>query len=359
MRIVLSYLLLMSILVATIDPIESWARRNPLTAEQKEYLASAQHIRIHTLALTEKGVEKSIDIHQAVAERMKTMGLTVIKDPSTPHDVMLKVKCEERRSLVAMNKIGGDADQPGAPSRLWKGPACQLTYSIDKQVTPWRQEVRTEFEDAWEAAKTHGQTDSGLYALEHLRKALLTSDFPFALLAEWKQATRMASFLAAKESSTATKEKIIHVAKNMASPEMLRALELSMTDTNLAPKAIRAMGYMGTAATSRLLQMLEDSDSAEIKALAAQALGEVGSHSGDMTILPPLLAMMESPTIDLQVQIEIVKALGKIPDHQSEDPLRRLGVKTWTSRSDDPRMQELRETIELSLWHINPSPHSE
>jgi len=359
MRIVWPCLLLISILVATISPTESWARRNPLTTEQKERLATAQNIRIQALALTEKGVGNSEDIHRAVAERMQAMGLTVVDEPTAPYDVMLRVKCEERRSFVAMNKIGGDADQPGAPSRLWKGPSCQLTYSIDTQVTSWRQEIRTKFEDAWEVAKAHGKKDSGLYALEHLRQALLVSDFPFELLAEWKQAKRMASLLVAKASRIDTKEKIIRVAKKMASSDMLHALQLSMTDAHLAAQAIQAMGYMGTAASPVLLKLLKNSESVEIKALAAQALGEIGSHSGDVTILPPLLAMMDSPHIDLHVQTEIVKAIGKIPDRLSVDPLKKLGVKAWTSRSDDPRMKDLREAIDLSLWQINPNAHTE
>ena len=78
-----------------------------------------------------------------------------------------------------------------------------------------------------------------------------------------------------------------------------------------------------------------------------------------MTILPPLLAMMDSPGIDLQVQTEIVRAVGKIPDLGSIEPLKELGIKTWTSRSNDPRMQELREAIDMSLWQISPNPHSE
>ncbi len=359
MRIVLSCLLLFSLLIITILPNDSWARRNPLTTEQKEYLKTAQHIRIHALALTEKGAEDSKDIQRTVAKRMEAMGLTVVNEPTEPHDVVLKVKCEERRSLVAMTKIGGDADQPGAPSRLWKGPACQLTYSIDKQVAPWRQEIRTEFEDAWETAKEQGLKDSGLFALKHLNQVLQTSDFPLKLLAEWKQVTRMTALLESTDSNQVTKQNIILVAKKIPSPEIFQALQRSMSDIRLAPQAIQAMGYMGTAAVPFLLQLLEESDSVEFKALAAQALGEIGSHSGDMTILPPLLAMMDSPNIDLQVQTEIVKAVGKVPDHQSEAPLKKLGVKAWTSRSNDPRMQELREAIDLSLWQINPSAHTD
>lgn len=359
MRIVWPCLLLISILVSTVNPTEGWARRNPLTTEQKERLATAQNIKIQALALTEKGVEDAKGIQRVVGERVEAIGLTIVNEPTAPYDVVLKVKCEERRSLVAMTKIGGDADQPGAPSRLWKGPACQLTYNIDGQVGPWRQEIRTTFKDAWEAAKADGQKDAGLYALEHLRLALQTSDFPLELLAEWKQAKRMASLLVSTESPTTTKENIIRVAKKIASPEMLQALQATVGNSELTPQATRAMGFMGTPAAPYLLTLLENSDSVEIKALAAEALGEIGAHSGDMTLLPPLLAMMDSPKIDLQVQTEIVKAIGKVPDHQSVEPLQKLGVKAWTSRSNDPRMQELREAIDMSLWQISPNPHSE
>jgi HEAT repeats len=359
MRIALPYLLFVSTLLSTVSPTESLARGYALTPEQIERLTTAQTIHIHTLALTEKGKASPETIHRAVSHRMKTFGFTVVDSSTQPHDAVLKVKCEERRSIVAMSKIGGDADQPGAPSRHWTGPTCQFTYSIDDQVGPWRQEVRTTFEDAWEEAQTHGEKDSGLYALGQLTEVLKNDDFPLELLSEWKQAKRLASLLTSADSSPATKQTILRLAKKVPGPTMLHALQTTMANPDMAPQATRAMGFMGTAASPILLDLLEHSDSVEIKALAAQALGEIGTRSGDMTILPPLLTMMDSPTIDLQVQTEIVKAIGKVPDHRSVAPLKQLGVKTWTSRSNDPRMQELREAIDLSLWQINPSAHTD
>ena len=68
--------------------------------------------------------------------------------------------------------------------------------------------------------------------------------------------------------------------------------------------------------------------------------------------------MMDTPQIDLQVQIEIVKAIGKIPDYQSIEPLKKLGLKSWTSRSRDPLVQELREAIDWSLWQIDATDSS-
>ena len=139
---------------------------------------------------------------------------------------------------------------------------------------------------------------------------------------------------------------------------MLTALQQTMADHELAPEATSAMGFMGKTAAPFLLNLLKTSDSIEIKASAAEALGEIGAHSGDTSILPTLLAMMDAPQIDLQVQIEIVKAIGKIPDYQSIEPLQKLGLKSWTSQSRDPHMQELREAIDWSLWQIDATDSS-
>lgn len=359
MRIAIFSFLIISTLLFTVVPMDSHARKNTLSPEQKARLQTAQIVEVEALALTEKGSADSQPIHRVVSARLQNLGLTVVDENPPPAHVILKVKCEERRSLVAMTKIGGDADQPGTPSRIWKGPACQLTYRIDGQRGPWRQEVRTPFEDAWKEARSHGKKNSGLFALEQLRDVLQTSDFPLELLAEWGQANRLATILTSEKSSPATKRTILRLAKKVSAPTMLQALQTTMSNQALAPQATQAMGFMGKSATPYLLDLLEKSDSVEIRASAAQALGEIGAHSGDTAILPSLLAMMDTPKIDLGVQTEIVRAIGKMPDHQSVDPLKELGLKAWTSRSRDPRMQELREAIDWSLWQINPSAHTE
>lgn len=359
MKTVLSFLFLISTLFSTIVPPETFARSNALTPEQQEHLRTTQNIRIQVLALTEKGLTESDGIQHVISERLRTLGLSIAETPTKPHDVVLKVKCEERRSSVAMTTLGGDADRLGSSSRHWKGPACQLTFRIDGQAGLWRQEVRTPFKDAREAAKTKGLKDSGQYALDQLQAILQQHDFPFELLAEWKQEKQLATLLTSQDTPLATQHTVLRLANKVPGPAMLQALRTILDNKDLASHVTQAMGFMGTAASPLLLDLLEKSDSVEIKAMAAQALGEIGAHSGDTSILPPLLAMMDLPGIDLQLQTEIVLAVGKVPDHQSQEPLQKLSLKAWTSPSRDPTMQELREAIEWSLWQINPSAHTE
>ena len=358
MRIALSILVVVVIFFATVIRNDGIARRNAFTPDQKELLKTTQNIRIQALALTEKGSANANMIQKVISTQFQNMGLTVTEPNSHKNDLTFHVKCEERRSYVAMTKIGGDADRPGSPSRLWKGPACQLTYSLNGTQGNWRQEVRTPFEDAWQEAKAKGAKDAGQYALAQLSEVLKKDSFILKLLAEWKQEKRMASILTSPESSRTTKKTIIRLSRNISGPIMLTALQQTMADHELAPEATSAMGFMGKTAAPFLLNLLKTSDSIEIKASAAEALGEIGAHSRDTSILPTLLAMMDTPQIDLQVQTEIVKAIGKIPDYQSIEPLTKLGLKSWTSQSRNPRMQELREAIDWSLWQIDATDSS-
>lgn len=339
---------------------EASARRVLLNTQQKDRLEHAEKIFVSALALTEKGLVDATMIRKAASEQLSSIGFSVASTETDAYDVKLKVKCEERKTWKGVKKADGNVDRPGAPSRVWKGPACQLTYFLNGKEGPWQYEVRTPFENAWEAVQTNGKKDSGQFALQHLSRTIQESYFNLDLTAEWQQAHRLSSLLTAPDTDKATKLKIVSLAGRVPGDTMLHALQTVMTQPDLALPATVALGYMGEPAVPTLMNLLSDKSVAvEIKAAAAEALGEIGAHSGNVQILPPLLAMMQSSEVDLQVQTEIVKALGRIPDLRSVEPLQQLGLKAWTSRSNDPQMQQLREAVDWSLWQINPSAHTD
>ncbi len=341
-------------------PEHASARRLFLDPEQKARLQHVEKIFVSALAVTEKGLVDAAMVRQAVSRQLSAIGFTIVATATEAHDVALKVKCEERKTWEGVKRTDAQAYRPGAPSRVWKGPACQLRYVLDDQPGPWRYEVRTAFENAWEAAQTSGETHAGHFALRHLRQALEHSAFPLALAAEWQQSHRLASLLTAPTTDTATKIHILSLAGHAPGDTMLRALQDSITQADLTLPATVALGHMGDPAIPTLMQLLSDDTAAvDIQVAAAEALGAIGAHSGNVRILPPLLAMMQSPDVHLRVQTAIVKTVGKIPDQASVEPLQQLGLKAWTSSSTDPHMQELREAVDWSLWQINPGAHTD
>ncbi len=336
------------------------ARRMSLNPQQKVRLQHVEKIFVSALAVTENGFVDAAMVRRTVSRQLSAIGFTIVATPTETHDVTLKVKCEERKTWEGIKRTNEQAYRPGAPSRIWKGPACQLHYVLDHQQGPWRYEVRTTFDNAWNAARTRGEIDSGQFALRHLRQALENSTFPLALAAEWQQSHRLASLLTASATDTATKLNIVSLADHVPDDTMLRALQDVITQTDLTLPATVALGHMGEPAIPTLMTLLlDEASSVDIRAAAVEALGDIGASSGNTEILPPLLAMMQAPDVHLRVQTEIVKAVGKIPDQRSVEPLQQLGLKAWTSSSTDPHMQELREAVDWSLWQITPGAHTD
>jgi len=358
MRISLSWLISLVLLGTWYVAPHVSAERILFNAQQKAQLERVETIFVKTVALTEKGLVDPTLIETAAADRLTATGFTVITTASEPHDVVLKVRCDERKPWGGVRKSDGEIQQAGAPSRHWKGPACQLSYFFDNQKGPWQYEVRTTFDNAWEASRANGHGDPGQFALQHLGQMLRESDFPLDLAAEWKQAKRLSSLLTDPKTAKATKLKILSLAGHMPGDTMLQALQRIRTQTEFAVPATVALGFMGEPAIPTLMDLLSD-PSVEIQAAAAEALGEIGAHSGNIEILPPLLAKMEAPDVHLRVQTEIVRAIGKTPDLRSLEPLEQFALKVWTARSDDPLMQELREAVDWSMWQINPTAHTD
>ena len=116
--------------IVALPSLPSWAYRDYFTPEQKALLDKIQTVRIEAIALVDKGTIDAAPIAELVARRIGELGYTVVREAGKPYDAVLKVKCEQRKTWEGTTSAGGDADLPDAPSRLWKGPACQMTYLL-------------------------------------------------------------------------------------------------------------------------------------------------------------------------------------------------------------------------------------
>ena len=345
--------LLLATLVCTVVVLPSppsWAYRDHFTPEQKALLDKIQTLRIEAIALTDKGAVDAAPIAELVARRIGELGYTVVREASTPHDVVIKVKCEQRKTWEGTTAAGGDADLPDAPSRLWKGPACQMTYLLGGMKVKWQKEVRTEFEEAGQAAQSANAGDPGVYAMGKLREVLETYEFPLLLAAEWGQPERLLKLLDRSDTPQDRKVKILSLLGEMQADEALPKLREALKDRDLAKQAIGAMGNLGKEGIPLFVEIMNTSPDIEVQAAAAKGLGQLGGLHGDASVVAPLLAKLKDPKTDWSVLTEVAWALGKIPDKRSIEPLQDLDKKLQAMR--DPENVPLKKLIEAVFWAI-------
>lgn len=326
------------------------AYREYFTPEQKAQLDKIQVVLVETLALTDKGSGDSSPLSSVVSRRLGEVGYTVVLDASKPHDAVVRVKCEQRKTWEGTAASGGDNDLPDAPSRLWKGPACQLTYALGGMKIKWQKEVRTDFEDASAAAQAAQAGDPGSFAIARLTDQLEKYEFPLILAAEWGHADRLLKLMDSSETSLPRKVKIISLLGEMQADEALPKLKQVLQDRDLAKQALVAMGNLGREGIPLLAEIMNTSPDLEIQAAAAKGLGQLGGVHGDASVVLPLLAKLQDPKTDWTVLTEVAWALGKIPDKRSIQPLYDLDKKLQRLR--DPDNQTLKKLKEAVFWAI-------
>jgi hypothetical protein len=340
----------LALLVVAFSFSPSLAYRDYFTPEQKALLDKIQIVRIEAIALTDKGAVDAVPIAELVARRMGELGYTVVGEANKPHDVVIKVKCEQRKIWEGTTASGGDADLPDAPSRLWKGPACQMTYLLGTLRVKWQKEVRTEFEDAELAAQSAHAGDPGVFAMGKLRDVLETYEFPLLLAAEWGQPERLLKVLDRSDTPQVRRFKIISLLGEMQADEALPKLKEVLKDRDLAKQAIGAMGNLGRESIPLLVDIMNTSPQPELQAAAAKGLGQLGGLHGDASVVPPLLAKLKDPKTDWSVLTEVAWSLGKIPDKRSIQPLYDLDKTLQAMR--DPENVPLKKLKEAVFWAI-------
>ena len=326
------------------------AYREYFTPEQRTQLEKIQTIFVDVLTLTDKGTMDSAPLVDTVAQRLAEAGYSTVRTAGQAHDVVLRVKCEQHKTWEGTAVTGGDADLPDAPSRLWKGPACQLTYLLGGMKIKWQKEVRTDFEDPVAAAQAAQAPDAGRYAMTKLQEALEKYEFPLLLAAEWGHSDRLLKLLDSSDTTQARKLKIISLLGDMQADEAMPKLKEALKDRDLARQALAAIGNLGRDGIPLLVELMNTSPQLEVQAAAAKALGQLGGLHGDASVVLPLLAKLQDPKTDWTVLTEVAWALGKIPDKRSIHPLYDLDKKLQAIR--DPDNITLKKLKEAVFWSI-------
>ncbi|MBM4121657.1 MAG: HEAT repeat domain-containing protein [Nitrospira sp.] len=350
-RIICLSLLLLIALAGT----ESFARRDLLTTKQKELLERVDRVLVEVLAITDKGPTEPGPLAEVVVRRMKEVGYQVVTDPAQPYDVEFKVKCEQRKVWEGTSTMGSDADLPDSPSRVWKGPACQLSYLLSGKKTGWRKEVRTDFSDALQAAAAAKADDPGAFALAKLKERLEQYDFPVLITAEWGQEDRLLKLLADPAAGLPRKVQIISVLGDIFSAKAVPRLltELKGSDLDTAKAAAVALGNIGQKDSIPALVEVLKSGKPELQAAAAKGLGVLGTLHSEFSVITPLLDSLNID--DVTVKTEVVLALGKLPDRRSYEPLFALykSLQKVHNTEADPKQKKLKDAVNYTLKQID------
>jgi len=342
---------------------DSLARRSHINPEQREKLAKIQTVYVSVLALTEDGKIPSDDIIAIIKTRMEKLSYKIVIDRKAQHDVQLWVKCEEQARWKGTTRSGGDAELADAPLRVWRGPACLFNYRLDGQDLGWYKQTRTDFEDAYAAAKEAKAKKSGLYAMSQLKLKLQEFDFPVMIATEWKHTDRLAKLLEAPDTDKARKLRILKTLSKVSSKEAFPHLAKLAGDENaeFAEGAIIALSGVGRSATPILTNIFMTTKNSRIQAAAAKSLGLVGVHAGDPRITIPLLAylnknledMDESSDIDFPVLTAVVWGIAGLRNDNSIVPIEQLNIKIWLIRDNSDEMRKLRDAANVATKMVD------
>jgi hypothetical protein len=289
----------------------------------------------------------------------------VTTDRAQPHDVEVKVKCEEQKTLTGTSPTGGDVDLADAPDRLWKGPACLLTYLLQQKDLQWKKEVRTNFPDARQAAHKAQVDDAGKFAMDHLQQRLMEYDFPVLLSGEWGQVDRLLHLLEGPNTLKLRKVKILSVLSDLHAEEALPQLTKLLESTDLQQETINALSGAGADSIPLLIDLFQTSRQSGVRTEAAKALGNIAAKMGDPRPIPPLVRYVSSvlpelktsQDIDFPLLTEVVWAIGKQRWGLAIKPISELQDKVWLIHDNSQEMAELREATSWTYKQIDLDGH--
>ena len=329
----------------------SHARKELLSPEEKDRLRQIEQLHLDSLLLTSKGAVDATPLAAAATARLTQLGYRVSFDAGQPADAAVKIKCEERKTWEGTGRSGGDADMMDAAARLWKGPACQISYRIGTRTADWRHEIRTPFADPREAATKAGQSDAGAYAVAALLDQVRTDDFPLLLAAEWGHHARLIAALNGAGLTTRQKVTLIGLIGTTQSVETVPTLTRTLNDADpaVAEASAAALGAIGHENAIPPLLALYSSPRPEQRRCAVAGLGRLAPLHPSSAIVPTLLTGL--PNEPVPTQILIVRSLGKTTDRRILEPLRALhrSVLKRSPEQMTPDLKELKSTLGIAL----------
>lgn len=333
---------------------------NPILTPKQSIpeLAVAQTVLVGVTASIHDGSADPSRLRAIVTRRFREIGFAVATDADQNHDVAVQIACREAEPAARLpGKTGEDGFRMG--ERSFMGPPCLLKYVYGGQSMPWQRVDRIVFSLGVEAARRAEKKGSGVAPMDTFARYLEEYDYPLLLTAEWEQTGRLRALLENVRTDLERKRTIIFLLGEVRAEEAVNCLLMALEDDALVEPAAHALGNFGRQVREPLVRLLRSSQRPEVQAAAARSLGNIGASTGDWSLSPLFVEILERPGLDIAVQIELVWALGKNPDRRSLPALERLYNRVWSVKSDDPQLDELRKAVDWSHRGVRLGGHTD
>lgn len=331
----------------------AWGQKVLTRKQPIQALVQAQTIALRTKVLKEGIPISPLPLSEFITQRFRQVGYHVVTDIQSPHDVTVFFQCEEPSPS---RPIAGAPDQYVSPLST---PPCFFYYAYQETPIDWQRIDVIVYNEGIQVLESLKQLKPRKQSVAPLSYQYLEAlDFPVLFSAEWGQVLRLLSLLKDPQTSPKRQRTTIsllgEIQAEQALPELLNLLE----HPTLRVEAAKALGNFGSKAQKPLIAILNTHVEVPMQIAAAQSLGKIGATTGDTSLTPLYLALLEKPALDIQVKTEIVWAIGKSPDFRAHTALEALENQIWTMRSDDLDLQKLREAVDWSIREVRQGGHT-
>ena len=297
-------------------------------------------------------------IIEALQPRLETLGYHVEFAPRHSADgLWLQVDCQAIPEKIRARPPDTFTRPSSKAPRL--GPPCQIAYSYQQEVIPWKNVDRLIYSESVSTMKKIAQISPPLKPQECVEQFFSLYDFPVLLAAEWGHVDRLLHVLNRPDTPVSRQRLILTLLGETRVVSGYPVLVEKLKDGHLAKEAAEALGFFGLRAQSHLLPIVQDRSDPQLQAAAAKGLGRIAAATGNSQQTPLYLKMVADSNIDIRVRTQLAWALGKAPDMSALPTLMQLERQIWTNHSRDPHLQEFREAVDWSIREVKQGGHGD
>ena len=325
------WLMLVAILGLAILADTPAAAEQSLLPKPRQYLAAlkkAQTVFIQVTAGSLAGTIETTPLIETVVHRMNELGYSSITQPSRPYDVKVEFSCFAGEQPTVLKGQPENSRSRFLPQA--SGPPCHFRYVYMGKEMAWQRIDRIVFTLGVQTAKRIQEDTVTRNPMELFQRYLEGYDFPLLLTAEWGQSDRLIKYLKSPDTDPVRKKRVLSLLGEIRSSEAIPCLIMFLEEEDFRQPAVLALGHFGADVRPPLIQLLRYARRSDVKAAAANSLGRIGATTGDWSLAPLFVEMLEDPTLDITVQIELVWALGKNHDRVALPLLEKLYDRVWT-----------------------------